>query len=113
KSSPVTGDVTFAAEATGSVTRVEFRLNNLLRATSAISPAEWTFDSTTVSNGTYTLTVRAFDSAGNFGSADYTFTVSNPNSTPVPKPTISRHYTHIRIAELAYGGTPITGAFEQ
>ena len=109
----VKGDVTFDATATGTVTRVEFRLNNQLRATSPTAPAQWTFDSTTVTNGTYTLTVRAFDSAGNFGAADYTFTVSNPNSDPVPKPTIPRHYSHIRIAQLAYGGTPIAGAFEQ
>lgn len=113
KPSPVRGDVAFEAEATGTVTRVEFRVNNQLRATSATSPAEWIFDSTTVSNGTYTLTVRAFDSAGNFGSADYTFAVSNPNSDPVPKPDIPRHYSHIRIAQLAYGGTPVNNAFEQ
>src|SRR5207253_6357329 len=45
-------------------------------------------------------------------SADYTFTTNNPDAAPVPKPTISRHYPNIRIAELAYGGNPM-GAFEQ
>ncbi len=113
QASPVRGDVAFQADATGTVSRVEFRLNNQLRATSATAPAEWTFDSTTVANGSYTLTVRAFDSAGNFGSQDYAFTVANPNADPVPKPNIPRHYSHIRIAQLAYSGTPIGNAFEQ
>jgi hypothetical protein len=108
----VTGEVTFRATATGSPTRIEFRLNNVVRSVSVTSPASWTFDTTTLANGTYTLTVRAFDAAGNFGSADYTFTTNNPNAAPVPKPTIPRHYPNIRIAELAYGGNPM-GAFEQ
>jgi hypothetical protein len=111
-SSPFTGEVTFHATATGSPTRVEFRLNGVLRAASATAPADWTFDTTTVTNGTYTLTVRAIDAAGNFGSKDYTFSVNNPNADPLPLPTIPRHYSHIRIAELAYTGNPM-GATEQ
>jgi hypothetical protein len=110
---PVKGIVNFDADATGTVTRIEYLLNNQVRAASATVPAEWNFDSTTVVNGTYTLTVRAFDSAGNFGSADYEFTVNNPNSDPVPKPAIPQHLPSIRIAQLAYGGTPVTNAFEQ
>lgn len=110
--SPFAGDVTFRATATGSVTRVEFRLGSQVRAVSATAPAAWTFDTTSVVNGTYTLTVRAIDSAGNIGSADYTFAVNNPNSDPVPKPDIPRHFSHIRIAQLAYSGNPM-GAVEQ
>src|SRR5439155_25823008 len=75
-------------------------------------PADWTFDTTTVTNGAYALTVRAIDAAGNFGSADYQFAVNNPNADPLPLPTIPRHYSHIRIAELAYTGNPM-GTFEQ
>jgi hypothetical protein len=109
----VKGDVTFTAEATGTVSRIEFKLNNILRATAASSPAEWTFDSTTSPNGSYTLTVRVFDDAGNFNSKDYLFTIANQNSDPVPKPNIPRHYSHIRIAQLAYSFTPVGNAFEQ
>ena len=109
----VTGETTFRATVAGAFGRIEFRLNNVVRAVSATSPATWTFDSTTVVNGTYTLTVRAFDSAGNVGSKDFAFTVSNPNRDPLPDPAIPRHYAHIRIAQLAYSGTPIGGAFEQ
>jgi hypothetical protein len=106
------GDITFKAAATGNPTRVEFVLGGQVRAASDSSPAEWTFDTTTVPNGTYTLTVRAFDAAGNVGSVERTFTVSNPDNDPVPKPTIPRHYSHIRIAQLAYSGNPM-GPVEQ
>lgn len=107
-----TGDVTFKATATGAPIRVEFRLKNVVRAVSATSPATWTLDTTTLTNGTYTLTVRAFDPAGNIGTADYTFTTSNADSGPIFTPTIPKHYSHIRIAQLAYGGNPM-GTFEQ
>lgn len=106
------GDVTFTASATGSPTRVEFVLGGVVRFAATTSPAAWTFDSTSVVNGTYTLTVRAFDAAGNVGSVDYVFTVANPDNDPVPKPTIPRHFDHIRIAQLAYSGNPL-GTFEQ
>src|SRR5262249_21227993 len=111
-SGPYAGDVTFHATATGNPTRVEFRLNGQLRAVSETSPADWTLDTTTLTNGTYTLTVRAFDAAGDMGSANYTFTTNNPGLGPIPTPTIPQHYSHIRIAELAYGGNPM-GTFEK
>lgn len=109
----VTGEVTYRATVTGAVTRVEFRLNNLVRAASATAPAEWAFDSTTVLNGLYTLTVRAFDSAGNVTSKDLTLVVSNANMDPLPAPAIPKHYSHIRVAQLAYSGTPVASSFEQ
>ncbi len=112
-SGDVTGEVTFRATVTSPFTRVEFRLNGILRAASATSPTDWTFDSTTVLNGNYTLTVRAFDAGGNVSSQDYSFTVSNPNKDPLPTPNIPKHYSYIRISQLAYSGTPITNAFEQ
>jgi hypothetical protein len=109
---PFRDDVTFRAAATGNPTRVEFRLNGVLRSVSATSPATWTLDTTTLTNGTYTLVVRAFDAAGNVGQAEYTFTTDNPGLGPIPTPVIPRHYPHIRIAQLAYSGNPM-GAFEQ
>ncbi|HUR54041.1 MAG TPA: Ig-like domain-containing protein, partial [Gemmataceae bacterium] len=110
--SPVVGEVTFRATVTGTVSRIEFRLNNQLRAVEPASPAEWTFDSTTVPNGSYTLTVRAFDANGDYGSSELVFAVLNPNVTPIPIPNIPRHYDHIRIAQLAYSGNPM-GEFEK
>ncbi|MCS6864975.1 MAG: hypothetical protein RMJ56_06775 [Gemmataceae bacterium] len=109
----VTGEVTFQAQVTGAFTKIEFRLNNVVRAISAAAPATWTFDSTTVANGRYNLVVRAFDAAGNVGTAELVLNVVNPNMDPLPTPEIPRHYPHIRIAQLAYTGTPITNSFEQ
>jgi hypothetical protein len=108
----VSGTVTFQASATGNPQQIQFLLNNVVQAVSPTSPASWTLDSTTLTNGTYTLVVRAYDAVGNVGSASYTFTVSNQNATPIPTPTIPRHYPNIRIAELAYSGNPM-GSFEQ
>ncbi len=112
-STSVSGEVTFRATATGAFTRIEFRLDGQLREVSSASPASWVFDSTTVVNGEHTLTVRAYDAAGNIGTADYSFVTDNPNAAPLPAPTIPRHYSHIRIAALAYSGTPVNNAFEQ
>ncbi len=108
----LSGLVTFQATASGTPQRIEFRLNGQLRATSATSPASWTLDTTTLTNGTYTLEVRAFDAAGNVGTADYQFTSSNAASTPIVAPSIPQHYPNIRVAELAYSGNPM-GTFEQ
>ena len=110
---PVQGVVTFTAQVTGSFARVEFVLNNQVRATAASSPATWDFDSTTIANGSYTLTVRAFDAAGNFSSTNFAFAVNNPNVKPIAIPVIPQNNPNIRVAELAYGGTPIAGATEQ
>jgi hypothetical protein len=112
-SGTVTGQVTFQATATGGANRIEFLLNNVVQAVFAASPASWTFDSTTVVNGTYTLVVRASDSAGNIGSQTLTLSVSNPNMGPLPMPTLSQHNSTIGIAELAYTGTPVSNSFEQ
>jgi len=108
----LSGEVTFSATVTGNPTRIEFRLNGVLRAASTDSPATWTLETTSLTNGNYTLTVRAFDAAGNIGVGEYRFTTSNANATPIFTPTIPQHYTHIRIAQLAYSGNPM-GTFEQ
>ncbi|MCE9565914.1 MAG: hypothetical protein K8U57_28150 [Planctomycetes bacterium] len=110
--STLSGEVTLRATATGSPVRVEFWLNNVLRAVSSASPATWALDTTTLANGTYTLSVRAFDALGNLGTGTYTFTTANVNATPIPTPTIPQHYSWIRIAELAYSGNPM-GTFEK
>jgi hypothetical protein len=107
----LTGTVAFRATVTGSPIRVEFWLDGVLRAVSAAGTATWTLDTTTLANGTHTLTVRAFDAAGNLGTGAYAFTTSNAGAAPLPVPAIPRHYPWIRVAQLAYSGNPM-GAFE-
>lgn len=110
----VSGDVTFTASPpTGvTVTRVEFRLYGKIVSSSTTVPAEYTLDSTLLANGSHTLTVLAADTGGNVGTATVVFTVSNSQSLPLPSvPPLAKKFTHIRLAQLAYSGTPI-GVFE-
>jgi hypothetical protein len=91
------------------VTRVEFYLDNVLQSTSQAAPFTWAFDSVTASNGLHTIKVIAYDLAGNPGTSSVTVTTQNANA--VDRPVLPRHYTHIRIAELAYSSKTF-GAFE-
>ncbi|MFO0847455.1 MAG: Ig-like domain-containing protein [Gemmataceae bacterium] len=107
----VVGDVTFKVSAPGA-RRVEFRLNDRLRSAAAAATADWTLDTTTLANGLHTLVVRAVDEAGNVGTATVQFVTNNPNPAPPPdRPELPRKLPSIRIAQLAYDGTPM-GAFE-
>ena len=49
--------------------------------------------------------MRAYDADGNLGLASRSFIVNN---VATPSETIPRHYNHIRVAMLAYSGTPMT-----
>jgi hypothetical protein len=91
------------------VTKVEFYLDNVLRTTDQSAPFTWAFDSVTASNGQHTIKVIAYDLAGNAGTSSVTVTTQNADA--VDRPVIPRHYTHIRIAELAYSRKTF-GAFE-
>ena len=59
--------------------RVEFYVDNVLRATRTLLPYRWDFDTTTTVNGQHTLTVLAYDSADNIGRAALTVT-TDPDS---------------------------------
>jgi hypothetical protein len=108
-------DVTFHATAdpAGAARRVEFRLDGQLQAAFAAAPADWTLDTTLLTNGAHQLVVRAVDQSGNAGSTTLSFTVANAASLPMPtRPTLAAHYNHIQFAALAYAGNPM-GSFEQ
>jgi len=87
----VTGSVTVSANATDNVAiaNVQFYLDGSLQSTDTSSPYSWSWNTTTGSNGSHTLTAVATDSAGNSTtSSAVAVTVSNsaPDSTP---PTVS------------------------
>jgi hypothetical protein len=107
----VSGVVNVRATATDNVgvARVEFYMDGVLRSVDAAGPYAWDFDTTAVANGGHVLTVLAYDSADNVGRASLSVTASN--DTSLPAPVIPRHYSHIRVAQLAYGGNPM-GDFE-
>lgn len=82
----LTGTVTLSATATDNVgvTVVRFRANGNLVGTSAAAPYAVEWDTTTVANGSVTITAEAQDAAGNVAqTAGMMVTVDNP---PVPVP---------------------------
>ncbi|HEY7423861.1 MAG TPA: Ig-like domain-containing protein [Gemmataceae bacterium] len=92
-----------ATDPTG-VTRVEFYVDNMLRAVDNNgAPYTWSFDTTTVGNGTHTLTVEAYDTAQNIGQASETIATQN-NFAPLPQPSIPRHNPDIGLTDIVYNG---------
>jgi hypothetical protein len=78
--SGTSGTITLSASATDnvSVTKVEFYVDGVLKATDTVSPFSATLDSTTLSNGSHSLVAKAYDAAGNVGtSSSVAFTVNN------------------------------------
>ncbi|QWV91837.1 fibronectin type III domain-containing protein [Geomonas oryzisoli] len=81
----LTGTVTVSASASDNVgvSKVEFYRNNVLQATVATAPYSYSWTTTSVANGSYTLTAKAYDAAGNVAqSQNSTVTVSNDTTAP-------------------------------
>jgi hypothetical protein len=89
---------------------VQFLLDGTLQSTDYGSPYSWTLDPNRVAAGQHTLLVRAYDSSGNRAQTSVTFYTRK--SGPTDSLNITQHYSWIRLAELAYGGTPLS-PFEQ
>ncbi|WP_119719326.1 Ig-like domain-containing protein [Cognatilysobacter tabacisoli] len=90
--SGTSGTVTLAATASDNVgvTRVEFLVDGALVGSDTTAPYAIAFDSTTVANGSHSLTARAFDAAGNSAtSAGVAFTVDNAAPADTVAPTVS------------------------
>ncbi len=78
------GTITFNAAASDNVgvTRVEFYVDGVLKATDSSSPYSATLDSATLADGTHALLAKAYDAAGNVGSSSAVgFSVSNGGTT--------------------------------
>ena len=83
--STVTGTVVVLATASDNVavTRVEFYLDGVLKATSTAAPYSFSWNTTTSANGAHTVIAKAYDAAGNVGqSANATVTVANATAAP-------------------------------
>lgn len=73
-----TTSVTASASDNVGVTKVEFYLDGVLKSTDTTSPYAWSWDTTTATNGSHSLTSKAYDAALNVGtSAAVGVTVSN------------------------------------
>lgn len=90
--SPTNGETLFgaitvqagAADAVG-VTRVELYVDGVLRGTDTTVPYAFTWDTSTVSNGSHNLLARAYDAVGNTGiSPTVTVNVTNTTADTTP-----------------------------
>ncbi len=80
-----TTSVTASASDNVGVTKVEFYLDAVLQSTSTVSPYQWSWNTTTATNGAHTLSSKAYDAAANSGtSANVSVTVSNTVDTTPP-----------------------------
>jgi len=73
-----TTSVTASASDNVGVTKVEFYLDGALQSTDTTSPYAWSWNTTTATNASHSLSTKAYDAAGNVGtSATVTVTVNN------------------------------------
>ena len=65
------------------VAKVDFYVDGALKSTDAASPYSYTWSTQGVTNGSHNITVKAYDAAGNVGSASSTVTI-NTGDTQAP-----------------------------
>ncbi|MDE2406741.1 MAG: CehA/McbA family metallohydrolase [Xanthomonadaceae bacterium] len=78
--SGTSGTITLSATASDNVgvTKVEFLVDGVLKGSDTTAPYAMTLDSTTLANGSHTLTAKAYDAANNVGtSTAVAFSVDN------------------------------------
>jgi beta-lactamase superfamily II metal-dependent hydrolase len=80
----VSGTTSVSASATDNVgvTKVEFYLDGALKSTDTTSPYSWSWNTTTATNGSHSLTSKAYDAALNVGTST-TVNVTVSNGVPV------------------------------
>jgi len=86
--SKLSGTVSVSVNASDNVgvTKVALYVNNVLQASNTSAPYTFSWNTTSVANGTYTMTAKAYDAAGNVGnSSSVTVTVSNNSNNSKKK----------------------------
>jgi hypothetical protein len=79
----VSGTVTVTASASDnvSVSKVEFYIDSVISSTTTTSPYTFSWNTTTVANGSHTIFTKAYDPSNNVGTSP-TVTVTVSNTTP-------------------------------
>jgi hypothetical protein len=76
-----------ATDGESGMNRVEFDVDGSLVSTDTTAPYSYDLDTTTLTEGSHTITVTAYDNAGNQNTDSVTVTVQNqPPTTPPPPP---------------------------
>jgi parallel beta-helix repeat protein len=80
----VVGTISINASATDGtgVSKVEFYIDSNLVATDTSTPYSYSWDSTIVANGGHTVSVKAYDTTNNVGTASVNVTVENSTAPP-------------------------------
>jgi hypothetical protein len=89
----VVGTVSINATASDNigVTKVEFYVDGALKSTDMTSPYSYSWDSTSVANGSHSLTAKAYDAALNVGTSTAVgVTVNNPSGTDISGWTVTQ-----------------------
>jgi Bacterial Ig domain len=97
-----------AVQDSSGINEVEYLVDNAVVGQTSAAPYSWALNTDDFPNGTHELMVIAIDNAGNVTEAEQQVTFDNSSVLPA----IPQHYPFIRIAELAYSGTPM-GSFAQ
>jgi hypothetical protein len=101
----LTGTITIpvAVQDASGIAEVEYLVDNSLVGQTSAAPYNWVLNTANFADGAHELMVIAIDDAGNVAEAEQQVTFENANALP----SIPQHYPFIRIAELAYSGTPM------
>ena len=108
------GSITLSANASDNVgvSRVEFYVDGVLVGTDTTAAYSMALDSTTLANGSHTLTAKAFDAAGNSAtSADVPVSVSNAvtdTTAPTTSATVTGTSGTITLAAAASDNVGVT-----
>lgn len=88
-SATVSGTIQVQGTATDNVgvTSIQFYVDGQLAASATTSPFSCSWNTTTAANASHSLTVKAYDAAGNVGSSSITVTVSNSTVADTTPPT--------------------------
>jgi hypothetical protein len=99
-SATVAGTVSVLGTATDNVgvTKIEMDVDGAAVATATSSPFSFSWNSTAVSNGSHSITVNAYDAAGNMGSALVTINVNNVVAITPPSVTIAAPLTSTSVS---------------
>jgi hypothetical protein len=91
--------VNIQASDASNISRIEFYLQDVLVYTVTNTPYQWSWDTTKYPNGEYTITVKAYDTAGHLKTSQTTVTVKN-----VESPWWQVHFWTIMQVLVAIGG---------
>jgi subtilisin family serine protease len=107
-SSIVKGLITISASASDNVgvSKVEFYANGGLIGPDTSSPYSMSLDTTKYADGSLSLSVKAYDAAGNVASRSISVTIANTTISPTPTPTPAVSPTPTPVPVPAVSPTP-------